>query len=975
MDIQHPGGLEGHFLAQILHFPTVVSICYADEQAEYVGAVRKVLGVELGTSLSSKATGNALEGYEVDSQGHHLQRIFSSPPGYDPRLRPWYQAAVQAKGPAWTPVYVWSSGDVGLDAVVPVYGDDARLVGVLDTSLTLNEISEFLAGLHATEHARIFIMERSGLLVASSTMEQPYTRLGEQLNRLPALDSSDGVVRSAVQALTQRFGNLASITGSQQFYYNVAGKRQFAQVVPYRNQPGLDWLMVVVIPEADFMGQVEANNRCTVAAIVVSLLAAILLATLLARWVTGPLARLNRSAKELGQGDLARRVAVRRRDEIGQLAASFNRMAEGLQASFASLQASEERFQLAFENAYTGMCLVGLDGRLIRVNGKLCECIGYSREELEQMTVNDLVYPEDRDLTETFIGKALAGESEHASFEQRYRHRQGDIVFAVIAVSLVRAASGDPSYFVAQIHDVTDRKRSQEALERSEERFAKAFRASPAAMAITRLTDGRLLDANQALIALLLYRREELVGRTVRELGIWTDEPDPARLRQILATKGLVSDVEWRFRAKDGRVLITRVSAEIIKLEGEPCILSVIVDYTERLRLEAQLRASEERYRSLIESQSDLIVRTTADGHFTFVNDAFCELLGRSREELLGHALAPCIWPEYQAMAGCVQQARLAPPYSTESETQYAGSRGPRWFSWVNSAIVDDSGQVVELQRVGREITAAKQAQELSAANEAAEAANRQLKELNQLKNQFVSNVSHELRTPLTNIKTYLSLLKDGKPEKRDRYLATLKREADRLQSLIEDLLQLSRLDQGKAMPALQPLDVNAIVTVLAEDRSALFSSRNLDLEVHTAPALPTVLADRNMLVQVLTNLMTNAMNYTPSGGRVAVSTGLRRPARGEGNRDPAMIIDDTQRPMVVLLVADTGPGISDADRAHLFDRFFRGEAAGKSGAPGTGLGLAICQEIVSLHGGHITVESQVGQGSCFTVWLPAMEV
>ncbi|MCX6030729.1 MAG: hybrid sensor histidine kinase/response regulator [Chloroflexi bacterium] len=252
------------------------------------------------------------------------------------------------------------------------------------------------------------------------------------------------------------------------------------------------------------------------------------------------------------------------------------------------------------------------------------------------------------------------------------------------------------------------------------------------------------------------------------------------------------------------------------------------------------------------------------------------------------------------------------------------------------------------------------------------QAANEKLKEVDRFKSQFVSNVSHELRTPLANIRMMSHLLERGKPEKRTYYMATLNREAELLNQLIEDLLYLSRMDLGKTQPALAPVDVNELVAALTGDRAALLAERGLALQTELTPAPSTVQGDPRMLTQVLTNLMTNAMNYTPQG-TITVSTEPRtddgRPMTGDGDHRSSVRGRQT---WFTFSVHDTGPGIGAEEQAHLFERFYRGDAGRKSGAPGTGLGLAICQEIVQRHGGRITVTSEAGKGSTFTVWLPA---
>ncbi len=238
--------------------------------------------------------------------------------------------------------------------------------------------------------------------------------------------------------------------------------------------------------------------------------------------------------------------------------------------------------------------------------------------------------------------------------------------------------------------------------------------------------------------------------------------------------------------------------------------------------------------------------------------------------------------------------------------------------------------------------------------------ANEKLRELDRLKSQFVSNVSHELRTPLTNIKLYLGLLDSGKPEKRERYMGTLAREVDLLHHLIEGLLNLSRLDLGQVQPELQEVDPNALITTLVADRAALAAERGLTLDQELAAALPHVMGDEKMLLQVLTNLIGNAVNYTPPGGRVAVST--------------ATTVDQG-RQWVLVSVSDTGPGVQPEERELIFDRFYRGSAAISGGVAGTGLGLSISKELVALLNGQITLETPQAGGCCFTIRLPAAPV
>lgn len=230
-------------------------------------------------------------------------------------------------------------------------------------------------------------------------------------------------------------------------------------------------------------------------------------------------------------------------------------------------------------------------------------------------------------------------------------------------------------------------------------------------------------------------------------------------------------------------------------------------------------------------------------------------------------------------------------------------------------------------------------------------AANTRLMALDELKSKFVSNVSHELRTPVTNLRLYLSLLEKGNPTKRADYLNTLKEQVNLLGTLIEEILNLSSLESQREDHAWQTVDVNALVERIIQVHSPRAELAGLDLSFQPAPEPATVLGNPDQLAQVVTNLVVNALNYTPAGS-VAVRTAIQ----------------DSQ---VFFEVKDTGIGIAPGDIPHVFDRFYRGELVTQHNISGTGLGLGIVKEIVTQHNGTVQVLSEVGKGSCFGVVLP----
>ena len=233
------------------------------------------------------------------------------------------------------------------------------------------------------------------------------------------------------------------------------------------------------------------------------------------------------------------------------------------------------------------------------------------------------------------------------------------------------------------------------------------------------------------------------------------------------------------------------------------------------------------------------------------------------------------------------------------------------------------------------------------------EEAYEQLKELDRLKSKFVSDISHELRTPITSLTLYMDLIEHGSIDQEKRYWTVLRKQAERLNRLIEDILNLSRLELRAAEESFAAVDLNALVANRLQTFEAELNAAGLRLHFEPDEAQPMIWGQREHLAQIVDNLLANAIHYTAEG-HIRVTTHIDRD-QGEG----------------VVSVEDSGQGIGSDDLPHVFERFYRGARAGQSNIPGTGLGLAIVQEVVNLHDGRIEVESEEGEGTTITVWLP----
>ena len=257
------------------------------------------------------------------------------------------------------------------------------------------------------------------------------------------------------------------------------------------------------------------------------------------------------------------------------------------------LRLSEARFASAFEYAPIGMGLVAPDGRFIKVNRALCDMLGYTPEELRTKSVQEITHPDDWESDLSQVLRMLDGEISSYQMEKRNLHKSGRVVWIWLSVSLVRDSDGQPVYFISQIQDITERKRAEDELRHAEERFAKAFQSNPAACAITTLREPRFIEANDAFLRIMGYERSEVIGATVSELRIWPDPEERAALIKKVLDGGSAREEDVKFRTKSGKILQVRMSAEIVQLQNEPCLLGLARDVTQQNLLEEQFRQAQ----------------------------------------------------------------------------------------------------------------------------------------------------------------------------------------------------------------------------------------------------------------------------------------------------------------------------------------------------------------------------------------------
>lgn len=429
---------------------------------------------------------------------------------------------------------------------------------------------------------------------------------------------------------------------------------------------------------------------------------------------------------------------------------------------------------------------------------------------------------------------------------------------------------------------------------------------------------GMFLPETRSEVALPLFRGQRLLG----VLDVQATEVDRFGEAEVRNLQGLAAQVSI---AIDNAYLFQALEQQAEHLE------ELVQERT------AEIIQERERLNTIVENAGEGIVFTNPSGKIEYVNPAWVDLTGFSFQEAVGNRIKQLfkeVTPAEQirALLRAVQRKEY-----WHGELRMQRPDGAEYDAGVSVApVLDPNGRLVNLVSVMRDISAQKQ--------------------IERMRSKFVANVSHELRTPITNLKIYQTLIRSGTPEKREAYFNTLANELGRLERLVEGLLDLSRIDRGWIEIHPELINLNEVVMDVLQAQLPRAEERSLQIETDLAADLPSIFVDRELIMQVLINLLANAINYTSVGDQIGVRT---RP------------IEDAGTPRVMVEVWDTGVGIAPHDLPFIFNRFFRGETSKAANVPGTGLGLSITKEIVDLHHGQIKVESKLNKGSRFIVHLP----
>jgi PAS domain S-box-containing protein len=897
--------LERYFWYQTQISDRMTTIYYGSENGNFLLLKREKIPL---LYIQDESTDFVRKIYRLDDRGNRVELVKTD--NYDPRSRPWYKAAAKAGKSTWSSIYQFTAMPVlGITPAVPIYNKTGNIQGVLAIDLTLEQISDFIRSLKIGKSGQAFIIERNGEMVASSTTELPFVNTNDGQKRLKATSSNNLLIRSAAESLKKTFGDLDLIKEPTHIIFNVGSQRQFLTVSPVSDGRGLDWLIVVVIPEADFMEGINANNRTTFLLCLAALIVAIWLSIITSRWVTNPIRRLSEATRAIADGKLDQEVEVQSAKELGILAESFNLMAKKLRSSFAILEATnsdleqrviERTAKLQSAEAellalFAGMneLILVLDryGRYLKI-APTNQSLQYKpTEELIGNLISE-VFPQE--IAITFVGyiQDCLNSRETINVEYSLNINDREMWFA----ASISPISEESVIWVAR--DITEYKQAE--------------------------------SARQILEKQLLIQKAALVELS-RNKALYQGDFNIA-IREITETAAQTLKLErvsvWLYNESRSHIECIDLFERSSGLHSLASELSVANHPIYFQSLE------EDRIIAANDVNNDRRTRELVQGYFALIGtnstlDAPVRIGG-----LVVGVL-------------CVEQVGELRQW-TQDEQNFVAS------------VADLVSLAIEASDRKRFEVA------LQLAKESAEAASI-------AKSSFLANMSHELRTPLNAIIGYSEMLQEETEdlgyEEITSDLNKIRISGKHLLALINDILDISKIEAGRMDLYLETFNIGELIDDIAATAKPLVEKNGNIFEVKKFTDIEEMHADITKVRQILLNLLSNAAKFTQNGKiTLAVSQGMLN-FSGKKSKNNESLSSDLE--CLIVTCTDTGIGMTFEQLEQIFKPFIQGDASTTRRYGGTGLGLAISQSFCQMMGGKLTVESQEGMGSKFTIKLP----
>lgn len=608
---------------------------------------------------------------------------------------------------------------------------------------------------------------------------------------------------------------------------------------------------------------------------------------------------------------------------------------------------TEDKLKAVFDNAAIGIDLLDTKGNFIFVNQYFQSITQYTEQDLSNLNIYDITKKDDLEKTNSLYEKMVVGDLDFYRLEKRYIRKDGSVLWADVSVTPIKNENGETVEIIGVVLDISERKAAQEALSIREREYRSLF-DNLRDVFLRMDLESNVLIVSPSCYELTGYTQFEAIGVNAYEtLG---NKHKVETFRQKLLNDGYIDQWETKIIRKNGTPIWVSITMKLVYDDfGQPIFAEgTIRDITSSVKAENKLKETLSHYRFLIDTMGEGLIKTDKDFNITFVNGAFCNIIGKSQKQIIGKKPEEFVdKSEIEALEAKLKQFDHGDDSFELNLTNSKNKSVPTIIT--PRAFYTPEGELNGVVMVVTEITKQKSTEIALKESE------KKLQEALAAKDKFFSIIAHDMKGPMGN---FLGLSKILNKDLEEMTMKDMKEiassiydSANSIYKLLEDLLQWSRTQMGNIQFNPEPIDLKEMAFNNFYLLSSLANEKQIELKSMIEEPV-YVIADRNMLTTVIRNLSSNGIKFTEPGGLISISA-------------------DTDDNFATICIEDTGIGMDDEIAENLFKLDSHHTSLGTNAEKGTGLGLVLCKEFIMKHGGRIWVNSTLNKGSKFYFSVP----